>query len=234
MPRRVLYLGEGERDIGRFGERQVGCDYEGDLPRLVRKIANHVGVEGRFGYDASTIREVASRTLARDARPTRVGGKSKQLRDAVVYSVRDGDPSPAAVIALIDATAAEFDRLAADARDIVNQCSEARNDVRVAIGIALHEVEIWMLTDPESRLAAFGPEAGTMPMPEGHHEDFSDPKSLWLTYAGHGSPPDGVTVEQFHDNQRLAAWQSLRPDVAARSCPRGFAPFLAASAAVLN
>jgi hypothetical protein len=229
MPGRILFLGEGERDVGELltWNRRVPCDHEGDLPRLVRRVAEVLGRPTRFGYDASTFDEVAKLTLAPDTRPTRIGGKSKRLRDAVVYSLRWGDPIPSAIIALIDATDAEFDLLRADAAEIVTECREWNADVPVAIGIALHEIEIWMLADPNARVAAFGPEVGASPLAAGAAESHADPKSLWATYSGQVAPRGGTTLELHRDNQRLAAWGAMRPPVVAQTCPRGFAPFYA-------
>lgn len=52
---RPLLLGEGQRDVGRFNPgaaRRPPCDFEGDLPRLVRRLSEHAGGPTRFGYDA--------------------------------------------------------------------------------------------------------------------------------------------------------------------------------------
>src|ERR1700684_3999214 len=147
MPGRPLYLGEGWRDVGAPapGRRVVPCDFEGDLPRLMRRLAEVLGVETRFGYDASTFGDVIARAGVRDVRPPRVGGKAKDLRDAVVYSLMHSTPTPSAIFALIDATAPEFDELQRDTADVIAQCRDVRTDVAVVIGIALHEIEIWML-----------------------------------------------------------------------------------------
>jgi hypothetical protein len=71
MPGRPLYLGEGWRDVGapEPGRRVVPCDFEGDLPRLMRRLAEVLGVETRFGYDASTFRDVVARAGVRDGIP---------------------------------------------------------------------------------------------------------------------------------------------------------------------
>ncbi len=82
--RRIVLLGEGERDIGRIsdGKRRPPCDFEGDLPRLVRRLAETKGAPPVFSYDAFTIRDIVSR-IARAGRPMRSGGKGKDLRDAL-------------------------------------------------------------------------------------------------------------------------------------------------------
>lgn len=227
MRGRPLYLGEGLRDVGAPSNmrRRVPCEHEGDLPRLVRRIAELLNLETRFGYDASTFREMITRAVVRDGRPTRVGGKSKELRDAIVYALTFVEPTPSAVIALLDARARELPQLQRDAADILAQCRERRADVPVVIGIALHEVEIWMLADPEARVAAFGEHIGRASLPELPAEDIGDPKQLWATYAGRIVAPEGVSSEDHGDALRRAAWQALRPLVVAQACPRGFAPF---------
>jgi hypothetical protein len=237
MPGRPLYLGEGLRDVGTPMEgrrRVVPCDVEGDLPRLIRRLAEILGAETRFGYDASTFRHVVARAGARDGRPTRVGGKAKDLRDAVFYSLTHSTPTPSAIFALIDATAAEFDQLRKDAADVIAQCREVRTDVPVVIGIALHEIEIWMLADEQARIAAFGAEVANSPLPGAGAEDIANPKHLWATYSGRSQPREGVALDLHRDEQRRAAWQALRTDVVGRLCPRGFAPFDADAQAALR
>jgi hypothetical protein len=228
--RRPLYLGEGTRDVGapQDGRRRVPCDHEGDIPRLVRRIAELAGRERHFSYDASTLREMARRAVVRDGTPMRVGGKSRELRDAVVHGLRSIDPTPSAIIALVDARLDELERLQQDAVDIVAQCREIRADVPVAIGLAVQEIEIWMLGDPAARAAAFGAEAGGASLPEGSAESHADPKHLWATYAGRAPRPATLDPDEHSDLLRVAAWQSMRPDVVAHACPRGFAPFLGA------
>ena len=212
MVRRPLYLGEGVRDIGAVREpRRVPCENEGDLPRLVRRIAEAIGVETRFGYAASTFRDIVAQGIARDGRAMRVGGKSKELRDAVLYGLTYVSPTPSAVIALLDARADEMVQLRRDVVDVLAQCRERAADVPVAIGIALHEVEIWMLADPQARAAAFGEAIGSLPLPDGPAEDIRDPKQLWATFAGRVEVRGGMSLEAHHDELRRAAWQSLRP-----------------------
>jgi hypothetical protein len=88
----------------------------------------------------------------------------------------------------------------------------------------VHEVEIWMLADPESRKAAFGQAVGAQPVPD-DLEGVRDPKALWFERAGQAPSPDGADEALHGDAQRVAAWQALRPEVVARACPQGFAIF---------
>lgn len=217
-----MLLGEGERDVGRVDpavKRQPPCDHEGDLPRLVRRLSELSSGRTRFGYDAETLHAITARTpLA--GRPTRVGGKSKQLRNAVLAALQ----THGVVIALIDARADEVQRLQGDVQEILAQCRERSADARVAIGLAVQEIEIWMLADPEARKAAFGDAVGAQPVPE-DLEGVGDPKALWRERAGQAMPPDEADGALHGDAQRLAAWQTLRPDVVAHRCPKGFAPF---------
>ena len=219
---RPLLLGEGERDVGRMtpGERRrPPCDFEGDLPRLVRRLSELAGGPPRFGYDAETLHAIAAR-IPRGGRPMRAGGKAKQLRDAVLAGLQDH----AVVIALIDARAEELDGLRRDALEILAQCRERHPDARVAIGLAVREIEAWMLADPQGRLAAFGPAVGAQPVPD-DLEDLGDPKALWRERAGQCPPPGPADAALHADTQRCKAWESARPEVLRRVCPKGFPPF---------
>ena len=219
---RILLLGEGERDVGRIDpavKRRPPCDFEGDLPRLVRRLSEHHAGQGRFGYDADTLRGINAR-IPLAGRPTRTGGKSKELRNAVLAALQ----THATVIALIDARAEEVQTLQRDIQEILAQCRERSAEARVAIGLAIHEIEIWMLADPDARTAAFGRAVGEQPVPD-DLEAVRDPKALWHERAGQAPAPDGITVNLHADIQRRAVWETLRPDVVAHRCPQGFQPF---------
>lgn len=220
---RLFLLGEGEGDIGRVDpvmKRGAPCDFEGDLPRLVRRISEHASGRTRFGYDADTVQGINAR-IPLAGRPTRIGGKSKQLRNAVLAALQ----THTLIVALIDACTEEVPDLQRDIQDILAQCRERAADARVAIGLAIQEIEIWMLADPESRTAAFGTADGERQLPV-DLERVHDPKMHWREREGQAPPPAGAAAELHRDAQRLAAWQALRPDVVARLCPRGFAPFV--------
>jgi hypothetical protein len=227
MPDRILFLGEGPRDVGGPSKtrRAVPCDFEGDVPRAVRRLALHLGLEERFGYEASTFRHVIAQMTTREGRPMRVGGKAKELRDAVVYSLVSGRPR--AIVAVVDARLPELPDLRRDADDIVLQCREQTATVPVAIGIAVHEIEAWMLADTEARRAAFGP-LGLAPLRETDPELIPDAKAAWHSYAGQCATPHGVAPLHHADSQRKAAWESMRVHVVCTACPRGFQPFVEA------
>jgi len=225
---RPFLLGEGERDVGRTDrvtKRNPPCDFEGDLPRLVRRLSEHACGRTRFGYAAETIRGINA-LIPLAGPPTRIGGKSKQLRNAVLAALQ----THSVIIALVDARSDELRELQQDVQDILAQCSERSADARVAIGLAIQEVEIWMLADKDARKAAFGLEVGGRPMPA-DLEAVPDPKALWQDRAGQAPPRDGMDSAVHRDTQRRAAWQALRPEVVASECPRGFEPFVRA---VLN
>jgi hypothetical protein len=220
---RLLLLGEGPRDVGRIeggAKRRPYCDFEGDLPRLVRRLSEHEGGPTRFGYDAETLRAIVTR-IPLAGRPTRIGGKSKELRNAVLAALQ----SHSIIIALIDARAEEVPALQRDIADILTQCHERLASARVAIGLAIHEIEIWMLADSEARKAAFGATVGGQPVPD-DLEGVRNPKALWSERAGQYAAPEGVAPELHEDGQRRAAWEALRPQVVAHLCPKGFAPFV--------
>ncbi len=76
--RSIVLLGEGERDIGRIldGKRHPPCDFEGDLPRLLRRLAETAGAPPVFSYVAFTIRDIVSQ-IARAGRPMRGGARRR-------------------------------------------------------------------------------------------------------------------------------------------------------------
>ncbi len=227
---RILFLGEGERDVGYIDptvRRRPPCDFEGDLPRLVRRLSEHASGRAGFGYEAETLRSITAR-IPMAGRPTRIGGKSKELRNGVLAALG----THATIIALIDARAEEVAMLQHDIHDILAQCRERSTEARVAIGPAIHEIEIRMLADPESRRAAFGAEVGAQPVPD-DLEGVRDPKMLWQERVGQVPPSPGVDAHLHPDALRSAAWQAMRPDVVAHVCPRGFAPFVSAVLATL-
>ena len=128
------------------------------------------------------------------------------------------------VIALIDARLDELPRLQRDVQDILAQCREQSAEARVAIGLAVQEIEIWLLADPEARKAAFGAAVGEQPVPE-DLEGVGNPKALWRAISGKVPPPEGVAGALHEDRQRVAGWATLRPHVVAHACPKGFEPF---------
>jgi hypothetical protein len=163
--------------------------------------------------------------IPRQGPPTRIGGKSKDLRDAIMSVLRDRHEAPLFIVAVIDARLDEIDDLEKDVGDILRQCEERVRDVPVAIGLAIQEIEIWMMADPESRRAAFGDKGLKRPIPS-NLEAVGDPKALWSELAGTSPAPEGKSAAHHADDQRSAAWRALRPDVVKNACPRGFAPLL--------
>jgi hypothetical protein len=191
------------------------------------------GGHGRFGYGARTIASIVQQ-IPRSGRATRTGGKSKDLRDAIMSVVRSRADEPIlAIVAVIDARQNELATLRDDIREILEQARSEAPEVPVAIGLAVQEIEIWMLADPDSRKAAFGEEiARAFRTVDLESED--DPKSKWLSLAGRAPLPDGKPNELHEDDQRRAAWESIRSDVVSRVCPIGFARFLEDVGGILN
>ncbi len=181
----------------------------------MRRLSEVSSGRSHFGYDARTLREIADRTQ-RMGPPTRIGGKSKELRNAVLAAIQTHD----VVIALIDARLDELPRLQRDVQDILAQCRERSAEARVAIGLAVHEIEIWLLADPEARKAAFGEAVGEQPVPE-DLEGVRDPKALWRAISGQVPPPEGVEGALHEDRQRVAGWATLRPERRRPRVPAG-------------
>lgn len=162
----------------------------------------------------------------------RSGKKSKNLRDAVVATIRS-DPRPLAVIALIDARVEEVEELREDFRLICEYCRVEAPDVPLALGMAIQEVEIWMLADEQSRRAAFGDAIGARDVGK-DLESVHDPKSSWNDLAGQARAPEDGALERHFDHQRRCAWEALRLEIVEHRCPRGFQPFARDVRAVLG
>lgn len=230
MIRQPFYLGEGERDVGSPEQGRIEADFEGDIPRLMRRIVRELGGPESFAYVAETIRGIVE-TIPRQGTPTRIGGKSKDLRDAVLAVLQDSDVL--FLVAVIDARQDELEDLEPDVRTILRLCEERAPDVPVAIGLAIQEIEIWMIADPYARMAAFGEHARDLTLWT-HLEEVDDPKSLWAEFAGRSPAPDAKDHDEHADDQRASAWHAMRPNEVARGCPRGFAPFLEAAGTVVK
>lgn len=128
------------------------------------------------------------------------------------------------MVAVIDARRDELDVLESDVRMILGLCREECPDVPVAIGLAVQEIETWMLADPESRFAAFGSVGRDWSATE--LEGVEDPKSKWAYLSGMAPAPEGKDEIAHADDRRKAAWLVFRSAVVATACPRGFRPFL--------
>ena len=79
---RIFFLGEGERDVGRVDSTATPgspCDFEGDLPRLVRRVSEIHGGLTRFGYDAETLHDINARIPERAGQAPVPEGKDVSL-----------------------------------------------------------------------------------------------------------------------------------------------------------
>src|SRR5687768_9273004 len=95
--------------------------------------------------------------------------------------------------------------------------------VPVVVGLAVHEIEAWMVSVPAARrLAIAGAHDARL---DADVEAIEDPRSLWSKLCGEAATGGGTAAPH---ERRAAAWAAIDPDVVARACPRGFAPFLAA------
>ncbi len=216
---RIMLLGEGERDVGRMDpgvRRGRPCDFEGTC-RGWYAGSRRWSWSGPTSGTTPRRCEGSPRASPIAGRPMRKGGKSKELRNAVLAALQTHE----VVIALIDARADELAALQRDTQEILAQCRERSAEARVAIGLAVHEIEIWLLADPDARKAAFGPAVGEQPLPE-DLEGVGDPKSLWRALSGQAPPPEGVDGALHADEQRRAGWATLRPERGRPRMPAGF------------
>jgi hypothetical protein len=206
----IWIIGEGVEDVGRLFA-------QGDLPRLLFRLSALAGGPAQFSYLPIALTEFRRQHAPRGGGPTRAGGVTRELRSAI-QSVLD-DHEPQAIVAVIDARLEDLDDYTIDVRDQIEPIARGAG-VPLAIGLAIHEIEAWMLADPESRRAAFGivDDARCKAI-----EDHPDPKTLWAELEGEAQRPQETPV--LADDRRRTAWESLRPEVVVSACTRGFAPF---------
>jgi hypothetical protein len=228
VKKRLVIIGEGSQDIGRreWFEWQDEA-FKGDIPSLLERLHELNGVRYPVPFVSITLEET-QRQIASFGRSGRAGKLGRMIRDGAVRAARgdfvfDGERvDPLAVVMIVDATKDQFQYVIAAANDAALECASQSTIVPVVIGVAVHEIEAWLLADELSRIAAFGDEIGKRPLP-GSPEELSDPKSVWRSLHGQTrSDPDEDARDYWL--RRRAAWLTLRREVARSRCPQ-FAAF---------
>jgi len=157
-----------------------------------------------------------------------MGKLGRMMRDAAVRAARGefvfegSHVDPLAVVMIVDATRDQFQAVIAAANDAAAECARQSSVVPVVIGVAVHEIEAWLLADEASRVAAFGDEIGKCPLPESP-EEIRDPKSLWRSLHGKVSSDEDEDGRDYWLRRRMA-WLALRREIVRARCPR-FAEF---------
>lgn len=195
----LFVVGEDPTDVG-------SESYEGDIPLLLANV-----LARRFGCRRATLGELPR---------THRGFGAKLI--AAVHLANAQSPPTGGVVFVIDCPLHRHGVLR-------KELAAARDSVPIlpmAIGLAIHEIEAWLLADPEARRAGMDMEASRHSYPR--PEEDQNPKA---TYAGllgearaRASSVGAVDTDDFERRRLLIA--ALRPDVVANLCPTGFDPFL--------
>jgi hypothetical protein len=90
--------------------------------------------------------------------------------------------------------------------------------MRLVMGLAVQEIEAWLLADEEALGAAFGERYKARAC--NRAEDCKDPRSYWSLLRGEAASKTPADA-------RRDGISSMRSKVVARRCPKGFKPFLA-------
>lgn len=228
MKKRLVIIGEGSQDIGRrewFEERDEA--FRGDIASLVDRLNELHGVRYPVQFVSITL-EQTQQQIASFGRSGRGGKFGSRMRDAAVRAARgdfvfDGEHvDPLAVVMIVDATRDQFQAVISAAKATALECASVNSLVPVVVGVAVHEIEAWLLADEQSRVAAFGDELGNRQLSQ-QPEDLSDPKSLWRSLHGQVSSDTDEAARDYWLRRRLA-WLALRPEVVRSRCPQ-FAEF---------
>ncbi|MEK6608317.1 MAG: hypothetical protein AABZ30_11695, partial [Myxococcota bacterium] len=134
---------------------------------------------------------------------------------------RASTPAPDAVVFVVDARPAVFAVL----RTELTAARANAGYLPLAFGLAVHEIEAWLLADPEARRA--GMDADCAALAYGRPEDDPDPKTTFASWLGDARARASGNAAGLTDLERRALLiAAMRPDVVAQLCPLGFAPFL--------
>lgn len=204
---RVLVVGEGPTEIGDAQEESEHADGYGFLPVIVRRL---LGAQERDEFRGLNVKD-------RRLRAHVIRGKSKKLSKVVVAASRlahhDGFD---AVVVVIDRDAKPNERRR-QALEKGREAAAGDYDVSVAVGVAIEEIEAWMLADETAIAGALGVE--NVPQQRAPEKD-KDPKRT-LNELLEVQNTAGVSRRAFV--QRIAA--QARIDELRRRCPKGFGMF---------
>ncbi len=213
----VLFVGEGRGDIGR--EDAAHAEYRGDLVEITARILATCAAHPRAVQFESKIKYWHDHKL-RGAKRRQTGqprGFDAKLRRFLERQDID------AVVAVVDS--------ADDPRGRLKQLQDGRRlaeqdnlplSLRCAVGVAIQEIEAWLLADEDARCCGFGDDVGRRSLPSSP-EDIADPKTTFAEFQG-----DCLTARPKEFDAHLirrAIVDNMRIDVVARRCPAGFEPF---------
>lgn len=219
---RILILGEGPTDLGRF-DKEGNLEQEGMLPILVRELL--------LEQDADLSLEFRVKTLASTMLIKKPSQKTKTSRYGLSNKLQAVQGLPLgkwaeAIVAVVDRDEKKYDKRIEDlneGRDFLLQQGK-----RCAVGMAIEEIEAWLLADEKAlRIALDDNSIKRQPAPEklASRDDKSlkNPKGL-LAHVMKGSMQREVSADEFPE---LCARIAEEIDLAQleKRCPKGFQPF---------
>lgn len=253
--KRILYIGEGRGDIGHEEElpgraapvprtlkrrkgkheptRAVAAyeDTRGDLVYIVRRILQDRARRPGSVQIEPTCRKFSDARFRigrrKNGQPHGHDAKLEVLVREVDELARQSGVALDGVVAVADQrdpTQRILEQLETGRKILENQGMFGLAE-RCAVGVAICEIEAWLLADRKALRGVLGHAIGDRSLP-GALESIRDPKSLLSAYIGEflsTSRPEGVTVDHLQLKRALA--ENMDPNEVSRLCPRGFGPF---------
>lgn len=219
----VVFLGEGDGDVGNSdpSDGSPTDEYPGDLVAVTRRVLADLGATNPDAFRHQPLRwkDVRTRGTRRTAYGEPRGLAAKLLR-ALQHPPADAD----ALVAVVDGDDDPDGRM--KELQLGRRRAEEQNvalALRCAVGVAVREMEAWLLADPYARQFGLGAWAAAENL-SADPEDLADPKREFRDLHSRarsldsGVPADRPTV-------KAAIIGAMRSEYVARRCPRGFRPF---------
>jgi hypothetical protein len=209
---RVLFVGEGEHDVGRDAE-SPGDNFAGVVQTLARRVCPPVAED-------SPARHWKTITLF-------PGGRSRGLSQKVKAAARR---APRVVAGAAGVAVVDRDHDEGRAATLHSACGAAhRDELPVIGGVAVNSIEAWTLGAPTALAAVLGTSVATLArayqparveaLYQGSDVPAKRPKDLLERLARElAGRSDGVAL-------RVEVAQLTEPAEVERHCPEGFVPF---------
>lgn len=208
-------IGEGSTDVGSEGPDVQ--TYQGDIPLILSSILRASNWKGdSFSCDRRLFSSI------------KVHGPSKSLsaeaRKIVAHMEEASNDGCALAVLVVDVRKEDLAGRKKQAR-AAEKYLETEGIDSVIIGLAVHEIEAWILADEAARsLLSRQPRAYPY---SGSPEDDPDPTSSLAQILGECLSSDDAAENELDLRARMI--DAMRPDVVSRACPLGFRPFLKAA-----
>ena len=212
----ILIAGEGLEDIGKL-------KYEGDIKLILIALLKNHGWKGNdFGSENKKIRDapkVHRRTEVHNAEIKKI-----------INLIADAHWKKSQMcVVVIDARKERHKDLNNQVRKAETELLEHGND-KFMIGLAIHEIEAWILADPKARKAGLGEHAKHHKF-SGKPEDDPDPKSSLKQLMGEILAENSGIIRFCYSTSepeietRKTMIENMRPKEVSNLCPLGFKPF---------